>query len=112
MLTLHKPKYGNNDITTIRNSSDSHLHWENHFHKNPLNLSIHAEFETDTEVDISSIGNKTTNIFKQKPLLNDYQIISELDDVLKIGYYRSPLGYNDVDWFVDEVIKLENKMAF
>ena len=31
---------------------------------------------------------------------------------MKIGYYESPLGYNNVDWFVDEVIKLDNKMAF
>ena len=37
---------------------------------------------------------------------------SELEDVLKSGYHKSPLGYNNVDWFVNEVIKLENKMAF
>ena len=37
--------------------------------------------------------------------------MSELD-VLKSGYYKSPLGYNNVDWFVDEVIKLGNQMAF
>ena len=35
-----------------------------------------------------------------------------MEDVLKSGYYKSPLGYNNVDWFVDEVIKLENNMAF
>ena len=34
-----------------------------------------------------------------------------MNDVLKSGYYESPLGYNNVDWFVKEVIKLENKMA-
>ena len=34
-----------------------------------------------------------------------------MDDVLKSGYYESPLGYDDVDWYVDEVIKLENKMG-
>ena len=33
-------------------------------------------------------------------------------DVLESGYYDSPLGYDNVDWFVKEVIKLENKMAF
>ena len=38
--------------------------------------------------------------------------MSELDDVLKGGYHKSPLGYNNVDWFVDEAIKLENKMAY
>ena len=43
--------------------------------------------------------------------MNGYHIISELEDVLKSGYYTSPLGYNNVDWFVDEVLKLENKMA-
>ena len=35
-----------------------------------------------------------------------------MEDVLKSEYCKSPLGYNNVDWFVDEVIKLENKMAF
>ena len=38
--------------------------------------------------------------------------MSELEGVLKSEYYKSPLGYNNVDWFVNEVIKLENKMAF
>ena len=38
--------------------------------------------------------------------------MSELEDVLKSGYHKSPLGYNNVDWFVDEFIKLEIKMAF
>ena len=35
-----------------------------------------------------------------------------MEDVLKSGYYESPLGYNIVDWFVKEAIKLENKMGF
>ena len=35
-----------------------------------------------------------------------------MNDVLQSGYYESPLGYSNVDWFVKEVIKLENKMAF
>ena len=34
-----------------------------------------------------------------------------MEDVLKSGYYISPLWYDNVDWFVNEVIKLENKMA-
>ena len=38
--------------------------------------------------------------------------MSELEEVLKSDYYKSPLGYNNVGWFVYEVIKLENKMAF
>ena len=83
-----------------------------HFHKNPLYFRIIADFESDNEVDGSNIGNKTTNIYKQIPVLNGYYIISELEDVLESGHYESPLGYDNIDWFVKEVIKLENKLAF
>ena len=45
----HKPKCENNNITTIRTSPDSHLHWKKHFHKNPLFFRIYADFEADNE---------------------------------------------------------------
>ena len=112
MLMLHKPKCENNDITTIRTSNESHLNWKKHFHKNPLYFRIYADFEADNEKVISIIGNKTTNIYKQNPVLNNYHIESELEDILLSDYYKSSLGYNNVYWFVDEVIILENKMAF
>ena len=107
-LINHKEKCGDDNICTIRTSNESHLYWKNHFHKNPLFFRIYA----DNEIDNSNVGDKTTNIYKQKPVLNGYYIISELEDVLESGHYESPLGYNKVDWFVQEVIKLENKMAF
>ena len=112
MLIKHKPKCENNNITTIRTSNESHLLWKKHFHKNPLYFRIYADFEADNEKDDSVVGNKTTNIYKQNPVLNGCHIISELEDVLKSDYYESPLGFDNVNWFVDEVIKLENKMAF
>ena len=46
------------------------------------------------------------------PVLNGYHIESELEDVLKSDYYKSPLGYDNVDWFFNEVLKVEKKMAF
>ena len=36
--------------------------------------------------------------------------MSALNDVLQIGYYDSSLGYDNVDGFMDEVIKLKTKM--
>ena len=111
-LTLHKPKCENNIITTIRTSNESHLHFKKQFHKKHLYFRIYADFEADNEKDNSIVGNKTINIYKQNPVLNGYHIVSELEDVSKSDYYKSPLGYDNVDWFVDEVIKLENKMAF
>ena len=35
-----------------------------------------------------------------------------MNNVLESGYYESPLGYDNVDWFAKEVKKLENKIAF
>ena len=58
------------------------------------------------------MGNKTTNIYNQRPVCNGFYIVSELNNVLKSGYYHSPLGYENVDWFVYKMIKLENKMNF
>ena len=110
MLMLHKPKCENNDITTITTSGESHVQCKKH--KNPFYSRICAHFEADNEIDNSSIGNKTTKIYKQKPGLKGYRIVSEFEDVLKNGYYEFPLGYDNVDWFVNEVIKLESKMAY
>ena len=111
-LTNHKQKCGDDNICTIRTSNESHLYWKKHFDKNKIYFRIIADFEADNEEDNSKIGNKTTNIYKQNPVLNGYYIICELNDVLQSGYYESPLGYDNVEWFVKEVIKLENKMAF
>ena len=86
---IHIPKCENYDITTIRITSESHLHWKDLFHKNPLCFSISADFEADNEIDNSSIGDETTKAYKENPVLNGYHIISELEDVLKSGFYES-----------------------
>ena len=36
MLMKHKQKCGNDNITAIRTSNESHLYWKKHFHKNPI----------------------------------------------------------------------------
>ena len=86
MLTLHKPKSKTYDITTIRTPSDSHLHWKNLFHKNPLYFRTNAGFEADNEIDNSNIVDKTTNIQKQIPVNSFKHKESELDDILQSGY--------------------------
>ena len=77
MLRIHKPKCENKDKTTIRNSSESQFHWKNYFHESPLYFRIYADFNADNEKDISSVGNKTTKIYKQNPVLDGYRIESE-----------------------------------
>ena len=69
MLMIHKPKGENNEITTNRTSSESHLHWKNHFHKNPLSFRIFADFEADNEIeDSKAFSIKTTFMYKQNPV--------------------------------------------
>ena len=62
MLTLHQAKCEKIDITTIRTSSELHIYWKKHFHKNQLYFRIYADFVADNEKDNSIIGNKTNNI--------------------------------------------------
>ena len=53
-----------------------------------------------------------TKKYKRYPVFNGYHIKSEMNDVLKSGYYESPLVYDNVDWFVNEVMKEEKKLVF
>ena len=112
MLMKHKQKCGEDGTTTIKTSNESQIYWTKQFHKNPLYFRIYADFEADNGKGNSIVGNETTNIYKQNPVLNGYHVESELNDFLKSGSYKSSLGDNNVDWFVGEVLKLESNMAF
>ena len=54
------------------------------------------------------MGPQTTNIYKQNPVCNGYYIISDLPEVLA-SECKSNFGFNNADWFVDEIVILENK---
>ena len=107
-----KEKSGEDNICAIRTSSESHLYRKKQFHKNPLYFRFMPDSEADNEIDGSNIGKKTTNIYKQNPVLDGYYLISDLEDILKSGYYHSPLGYDNVDWYVNKLRNLANKVAF
>ena len=107
-----KPKCEKIDITINRTSCESRFQWKEHFQKNPLHFRICADLEVDNEKNFSSVGNKTTNIYKQNPVLNGYRMESELKNVLQSGWSKSLLGYDDVDWFVTDFLYSENKMNF
>ena len=42
----------------------------------------------------------------------DYRILSKIKSVLKSGYCKSLLGYENAVWFVNELLKLEIQMNF
>ena len=43
-------------------------------------------------------------------MFNGYYKDTGVNDLLKSGYIESPIRYDKVDWYVDEVIKPEKKM--
>ena len=100
------------ESTTIGNSHDFHIFKKDHFQENPIFFRIIADLEAVNGIDNSNIGTKTTNIYTQNPVLNGHYKISELENVSNGVHYQSTLGYKNVDWFVEEVIKIETKMAF
>ena len=69
MLKLHKQKYGDDNMSTLRTSPESYIYWKKHFHKNPLYFSKYADFGADNEIDSSIIGNIGNNqlMFTNKP---------------------------------------------
>ena len=110
MLIKHKNLCGENQ--KLITSPNSHICWKKYFHKKKLYFRIYGDFEADNKKENTNIGDKTTNIYKQEPVCNGYYIKSELDNILKSDYYKTPLGHKNVDWFVDEIVKLETKMNF
>ena len=82
MLMLNTQKSGDDNITTIRISTESHIYWKYLYQKDPLYFRVYADFEAENEIDKSSIGSKTTNIYKQNPVHDGYHKISELEDDL------------------------------
>ena len=68
VLNKHKKPCGEQDITSLGLSHEFQLYWKKKFDRNPLSFRICSDFEVDIEIDNSSIGNKTTNIYKQNPV--------------------------------------------
>ena len=110
MIIKPKQQCNQKQRTSIKTSPESHLHWKYHLHKRLFYFRIYADFEVDYEKDNSRVGDKITNIYKQTPVCNGYRIVLEVEEVLKSGYYKSPLRHEKCDWFVDEIVELENKM--
>ena len=94
-------KCGQQETTSIEVSKEAHVYWRDHFQKNPFYVRIVGDFVADNEIEDGKIvGNKTTNNCTQNSELNGYYIISELENVVKSGYYESPSRYDNTDWYV------------
>ena len=62
MLVKHKKLCKENQ--KLKTSPNSHIYWKKYFQKNKLYIRIYADFEADNKKENTSIGDKTTNIYK------------------------------------------------
>ena len=112
VLIKHIERCRQQDIKVIRLSKESHLMWKKYFHKIPLYFRIYGDFECKNSIaELQHIGKKSKNVFRQNRTCNGFYIVSELNDVLQ-SEYHSNFGENILEWFVNEVIKIEDKMTF
>ena len=56
VLLKHKRRGEQQRLPAIKTSNESHLYWKEHFHKNTIHCSIYAHFESDNEIESSSVG--------------------------------------------------------
>ena len=110
-MKKHKHRCEQQDFTSIKISNDNYIHWKIHYHKIPLYFRKYADFECNNEIDNSTTVEKTTNNNKQNPVCNGYYFVSDLPEVLA-SEYKYNFGSDNVDWLVNEIIKLENQKNF
>ena len=58
VLTEHKRRSNQHEITSIKTSIASYFYWKKYLHKNPLYFRLHADFEADNHIKNSDIGEK------------------------------------------------------
>ena len=71
VLIKHKQQCGEQDITSLRTSNESHLYWKKIFHKKPMYFKIYADFEADNEIDKTNIGTKQLIFINKTQCLTD-----------------------------------------
>ena len=94
-MKKHKDRCEERDFPSTKISIDTNIKWKNHNQKVPSYFKINADFKCINEKDNSTIGEKSTNIFKQNPVCSEYYIVSDLPEVLR-NEFKSNFGINNV----------------
>ena len=74
---------------------------------------IIADFEARNEpiFDQNNQHCKTIDICKQIFCCNGFYVINKLNDLpIEKGYYKSPFGRNNVEWFLNKINNIEFQM--
>ena len=92
---------------------ETHVKWDKHFKKMPIYSIIIGDFEARNELIFNQDKQhcKTIEICKQIPCCKGFYVINKLKDLpIEMGYYNSPFGQNNVEWFLSKINNIDFQM--
>ena len=113
-LITHKKLCGNKKKSVYIPSKETHIKWNKYYQKMPIYSTIIADFEARNEPIINQDNDtsKTIDICKQIPCCNGFYIINKINDLpIKMDYYKSTFGANNVKWFLNKINNIEFQMS-
>ena len=113
-LTTHKKLCGNKNKSVYIPSKKTHVKWNKYYQKMPIYSIIIADFEARNEPIITqdNVVSKTIDVCKQILCCNGFYVINKINDLpIKMDYYKSTFGENNVKWFLNKVYNIEFQMS-
>ena len=80
----------------------------------PIYSIINADFEARNEpiINQDNVVFKTIDVCKQIPCCNGLYVINKINDMpIKMDYYKSTFGENNVKWFLNKINNIEFQMS-
>ena len=113
-LTTHKILCGNKNNSVYIPSKETHIKWNKYYQKTPIYSIINADFEARNEpiINQDNVVSKTIDVCKQIPCCNGFYVINKINNIpIKMGYYKSTFGGNNVKWFLNKINSIEFQMC-
>ena len=113
-LITHKKLCGNKNKSVYIPSIETHVKWNKYYQKMPIYSIIIADFEARNEpiLNQDNVVSKTIDVCKQIPTCNGFYVINKINDMpIKMDYYKSTFGDNNVKWFLDKINNIEFQMS-
>ena len=113
-LNTHKKLCGNKNKSVYIPSKQTHVKWDKYYQKMPIYSIIIADFEARNEpiMNQDNATSKTIDVCKQIPICNGLFVINSINDMpIKMDYYESTFGDNNIKWFLNRINSIEYRMS-
>ena len=113
-LITHKKLCGNKNKSVYIPSKETHVKWNKYYQKMPIYSIIFADFEARNEpiINQDNVVSTTIDVCKQIRCYNGFYVINKINDLpIKMDYYKSIFGENNVKWFLNKVYNIEFQMS-